>query len=179
MSDSTTTVESLALDAAPVAHSPTGTRRIVVGVDGSVGSLAALRWAIQEARLRRVAVLAVMVWQQPLRAAGPYEVAHGLDPTVDIEEALNAATAVELARLRQEVALEQDVAVTFEAVEGHPAQALVLTAKDAGLLVVGSRGHGGFVGALIGSVSHHVVAHAQCPVVVVPDPGRLQDVIGP
>jgi nucleotide-binding universal stress UspA family protein len=52
-------------------------------------------------------------------------------------------------------------------VQGHPAQVLADAAADADLLVVGSRGHGGFAGMLLGSVSHHVIAHARCPVVVI------------
>lgn len=66
------------------------------------------------------------------------------------------------------VGREREVTIICEAVEGHPAQALVLAAADAAALVVGTRGHGGFVGALLGSVSQHVVAHARCPVIVIP-----------
>jgi nucleotide-binding universal stress UspA family protein len=61
------------------------------------------------------------------------------------------------------------VTITSEAVRGHAAKVLLDAATESDLLVIGSRGHGGFGGALLGTVSHYVVAHAGCPVVVVPD----------
>jgi nucleotide-binding universal stress UspA family protein len=60
-----------------------------------------------------------------------------------------------------------DAPVVLRIVEGHPARAILDAARDAALVVIGCRGHGGFVGALVGSVSQHVVAHAPCPVVVI------------
>jgi len=146
--------------------------RIVVGVDGSPGSLAALHWAVQEARLRGVAVHAVMVWQYPQYYGVPYGLDLGMDPSGDAGKTLALAANAEVARLGKEAVQGHDVEIVCEAAEGHPAEALVRTAKDAAALVVGSRGHGGFVGALLGSVSQHVVAHARCPVVLIPDPGR-------
>ena len=62
---------------------------------------------------------------------------------------------------------EPSVRIEQEVLEGHPAQLLVTAAEGADLVVVGSRGHGGFVGMLLGSVSQHVAAHAPCPVLVV------------
>jgi nucleotide-binding universal stress UspA family protein len=64
------------------------------------------------------------------------------------------------------------VRITQEAVEGHAAQVLLENVSECDMLVVGSHGHGGFVGAILGSVSHHVVSHSRCPVVVVPAPQR-------
>jgi nucleotide-binding universal stress UspA family protein len=90
----------------------------------------------------------------------------GMDPSIDKE--LGLAAEAEAVRLAQEATRDRDVVTTTLVEEGHPARILVETVTPADLLVVGSRGHGGFVGALIGSVSQHVVTHADCPVVVVP-----------
>lgn len=136
---------------------------VVVGVDGSEGSRIALRWAIEEAKLRGATLLAVTVWQYPAMTTMP---AFGVLPPSDQldEEARNQLTAI----LREEGALEAGIKV-LEGVSQGPAAAALLEASDeADLLVVGSRGHGGFTGLLLGSVSQHCVTHARCPVVVVP-----------
>jgi nucleotide-binding universal stress UspA family protein len=146
--------------------------RIVVGVDGSGGSIAALRWAAHEASLRGVAVHVVMAWQRPMQYGSANVFGLGMDPSIDIEKSLEGAASEETTRLVEETRKERDVPITWETVEGHPAMALLAIAKDADILVVGSRGHGGFVSALLGSVSQHVVAHAQCPVVVIPGSER-------
>lgn len=65
------------------------------------------------------------------------------------------------------------VRITRETVHGHPAQVLLDTVTDGDLLVVGSHGHGGFVGALLGSIRQHVVSHARCPVVIIPAAQRM------
>jgi nucleotide-binding universal stress UspA family protein len=140
--------------------------RIVVGVDGSASSEAALNWAVDEAELRGVDVHAVMAWQNPVVYNPPNIMAVS---TVASGEDLAAAAASEVQRIAAQAGQNRTAKITAEAVEGHPAEALISTAHGAALLVVGSRGHGGFVGALLGSVSHHVVAHADCPVVVIPD----------
>lgn len=145
--------------------------RIVVGVDGSPGSTAALEWAVGEAAAKRGAsVHAVMAWEQP-QSYAPSVWGLGMDPTLDLHQELSSAAAAEAARVAAEVGGAQHVVVTSEAIEGHPALALLHAAAEADLLVVGSRGHGGFVGALLGSVSQHLVCHAPCPVVVVPRTG--------
>lgn len=128
--------------------------------------------AVKKARLRNVGVHAVMVWRYPQYYGVPVGLAWGMDPSADAGKTLALAANVEVARLGQGAAQGQDVEITCEAVEGHPAEALVRTAKDAAALVVGSRGRGGFVGALLGSVSQHVVAHACCPVVLISLPRR-------
>jgi nucleotide-binding universal stress UspA family protein len=145
-----------------------GEYRIVVGVDGSPGSMTALDWAVREAGQRGASVHAVMAWEYP-QAYATNVWGLGMDPTLDIKEGLATATAAEASRIAGEVGEAEDMAITSAAVEGHPARALLQAAEDADLLVVGSRGHGGFVGALLGSVSQHVVCHASCPVVVVPN----------
>lgn len=146
--------------------------RIVVGVDGSAGSGAALEWAVDEAQLRGVPVHAVMAWQPPQFYGAGNIWALGMDPSGDTARELSAAAARTVAGLAEDAAHGHDVVITSAAVEGHPAEALLRTAEDAAVLVVGSRGHGGFAGVLLGSVSQHVVAHARCPVVVVPDFAR-------
>lgn len=148
--------------------------RIVVGVDGSDGSLASAHWAMTEARLRDASVHLVMAWQQPQFYGAANDWVMGMDPSGETGAILADAVETELSRLGTEAGAGQRAAITWEAVEGHPAEVLVQASQDAAMLVVGSRGHGGFVGALLGSVSQHVVAHARCPVVVIPDPGRYR-----
>ena len=65
------------------------------------------------------------------------------------------------------------VPLTREMLQGHAAQVLLKSVSETDTLVVGSHGHGGFIGALLGSVSQHVVSHSRCPVVVVPAPQRM------
>ena len=137
----------------------TGAGRIVVGVDGSPSSKAALRWALDYAGLTGKRVTAVSAWQYPHDygfAMTPVEVWH---PDTDAVEALEAAV--------RDVAGD-DRPDEFEAMtrQGHPTKVLLDLSNDAELLVVGSRGHGGFAGLLLGSVSSAVAEHARCPVLV-------------
>jgi nucleotide-binding universal stress UspA family protein len=137
--------------------------KIVVGVDGSSGSRAALRWAHEEAALRSATLEAVAVWQLPVTTGLP---AFGAMPPP--EDLSGEAERALLATLSEEGAVSTDeVPVTSVVAEGAAAAALLEAATDADLLVVGSRGHGGFAGLLLGSVSHQCVSHAPCPVVVV------------
>lgn len=134
-----------------------GSGRIVVGVDGSVPSEEALRWAIGQARLTDRPVEAVISWRVPVNyGVGPLT---GFDWEGDATSALSDTVA--------KVAGADADGVSQRVVEGHPAQVLLDAAAGAALLVVGSRGRGGFTGMLLGSVSQHVLAHAPCPVVVV------------
>ncbi|GAA5189695.1 universal stress protein [Arthrobacter gyeryongensis] len=171
MADNGTATDTAESDDVRVASSPHGAR-IVVGVDGSDGSLAAVHWAVGEARLRGAGLHLVMAWQYPRYFGGPDVWGLGMDPSGDSGTILAGAADTEITRLGKEAGEGQSVAITWEAVEGHPAEVLVRAGRDAAMLVVGSRGHGGFVGALLGSVSQHVVAHARCPVVLIPDPSR-------
>jgi nucleotide-binding universal stress UspA family protein len=139
-------------------------RKIVVGVDGSDGSRAALRWAHAEAVLRGCPLDVVTVWQYPVMTSLP---AFGAVPPP--EDLSGAADASLEAILRDEgVATTDAVPVTATVAEGSAAGALLAAADDADLLVVGTRGHGGFAGLLLGSVSRQCTAHSPCPVVVVP-----------
>jgi nucleotide-binding universal stress UspA family protein len=135
-------------------------RRIVVGVDGSDPSRAALRWALRQAELTGSGVDAVIAWQFPVYGWAPVPAT----AMIDWEE---LATK----QLREAIAGEVDPASPVEVsplvLEGNVAQVLLRRAEGAELLVVGSRGHGGFASALLGSVSQHCAHHSPCPIVIV------------
>lgn len=138
--------------------------RIVVGVDGSDNSIAALRWALAEAKLRQAALDVVTAFDRlpaDARPAGALDPAYGEhDAGGLLREALAAAGVDEAAR----------ALVNQRAVEGKPVDALLEASEGADLLVVGSRGHGKLLGALLGSVSDHVVRHSRVPVAIVHPP---------
>lgn len=134
---------------------------IVVGVDGSLGSLAALRWGIREASTRGMVVHAVTAWEVPLESTfGDMATVGDFHPVVAAEQILVTALA-------DAGVADTHVTVTTAPVQGHPAEVLMQQAERAELLVVGSRGHGRIFGALLGSVSLYLAAHAACPVVVI------------
>lgn len=138
--------------------------RIVAGLDGSPSSIDALRWAVRQAELTGGSVDAVMAWQPP--AAGGFAWGDVASDDTDYQ----GLTAKELTEaVGQVVGPKSTVRVRSLVVEGHPADALLEAAKGAALLVVGSRGRGGFASAMLGSVSLHCVLHAPCPVVVTRD----------
>jgi nucleotide-binding universal stress UspA family protein len=141
--------------------------KIVVGVDGSAPSYRALEWALGEARARGVGVVLVHAFEfSGLAASQPYTSPDLLDAYREDAQALLDRV---LDRARH---LAPDVNVKAELQFGPAAAALVEAARGAVMLVVGSRGRGGFVGALLGSVSSACVHHATCPIVVVPPPER-------
>jgi nucleotide-binding universal stress UspA family protein len=133
-------------------------RRIVVGVDGSDSALAALRWAMRQAKLTGSRVEVVTVWHFP--AAYGWEPT-GADPDFEGDAHQILADAVTAAER-----LQPGVTVLPLVEEGPPAEVLLRVAKEADLLVVGSRGRGGLRSALVGSVSLHCIQHAHCPVLV-------------
>lgn len=137
---------------------------IVVGVDGSKYSVAALRWALDEARVRGARIRAVHSWGTPF-VSTYHEAAHLID--TDFAALRTAAAAVLESAVAAALAGREDVEIEQVVVEGPPAAALIEAARDAALLVVGSRGIGGFTGLLLGSVSHQCALHAPCPVVIV------------
>ncbi len=143
---------------------------IVVGVDGSAPSKAALRFAVEEARLRDARVLAVHAWLY-VPAVSMGEPGLLAMPSGDLPGQLDAERHVAEAGLRAAVeeAFEEkpSVEVDERLVEGDAGEVLVAEASEADLIVVGSRGRGELASALLGSVSSHVVHHAGCPVVVV------------
>jgi nucleotide-binding universal stress UspA family protein len=136
--------------------------RIVVGVDGSKSSNGALRWAIRQAEVTGAAVDAVNAWHYP-DMAGSGMAAGGMVPTYDPRE-IAAKVAADAVSGALDPASE--VPVRARIAQGGAAQVLLDASAGADLLVVGSRGHGGFAEALLGSVSQHCVHHALCPVVV-------------
>jgi nucleotide-binding universal stress UspA family protein len=146
---------------------------VVVGVDGSAGARAALRWAMAEARLRKTRLRVVHAWT----FSYPGGVGYGyLGETLDAfpggglsnlhraSERLIDHTIAELAAEAEGLEIEREI------VEGAAAEVLVGAATEHDLLVVGSRGHGGFAGLLLGSVSQQCAHHARCPVVIVQAP---------
>lgn len=136
---------------------------IVVGVDGSEESREALRWAIDEAHLRQATLRAVHVWTYPVIFAGEFVPPDLVNANVLRDAAQKALdeTVAEVAGKAPEVYIERVVE------HGSVAHVLVEAARKADLLVVGSRGHGGFAGSLLGSVSQQCAHHAPCAVVII------------
>lgn len=139
---------------------------IVVGVDHSDGAKDALRFALEEARLRRATLRAVHAWQLGYFGATGME---GLLPPAgpELREVREAAEAALDATLREAIPDAGEVEIERRVVEGAPAAVLVEESRAADLLVVGSRGLGGFGRLLLGSVSQQCAQHAECPVVIV------------
>lgn len=135
-----------------------------MGVDGSEESKAALGWALEEARLRSADLSAVYAWSYPVvpgRGIVPPAAALPTDVLRREAEELLESTLAAIG------GAETEAVVRLVAVEGTPTKVLVEASENAQLLVVGSRGHGGFVGLMLGSVSQQCALHAHCPVVIV------------
>ncbi|AQZ63131.1 universal stress protein UspA [[Actinomadura] parvosata subsp. kistnae] len=140
--------------------------RVVVGYDGSEHARAAMEYAVEQARSRRAELHVVTAWQVP--SFSPYAIGYGeLIEQVMREEPRAARALVEPWR-----AANPDLVVTDEQPCEHPVAALTRAAETADLVVVGSRGLGGFASALLGSVSHAVLHHATCPIAVVRPIGK-------
>jgi nucleotide-binding universal stress UspA family protein len=132
---------------------------ILVGIDGSAGSIAALHWAIAESRRHDRPLTVIHVVASPTSAGFPQTTVAGVD------DALMAAAESSLGNVLEDVLGDaRPAGVRREVRQGNPARVLIEAADDASLLVVGARGHGSF---LLGSVSDRCVHHATCPVVVV------------
>ena len=143
--------------------------RIVAGIDGSQSSASALRWAIRQAALTGATVDAVIAWHYPDMAASGMAVG-AMEPPYGVFR--ESAEKIVADAISSTLDPASDVPVRAHVAQGHAAQVLLDAAAGADLLVVGSRGHGGFAEALLGSVSQHCVQHALCPVVVVRGPDR-------
>ena len=143
---------------------------VVVGVDDSPQGSLAISRAFQAASLRRVPLIAIAAWD-----FSPYDVASSEVWHLDAEE-MDRAMAVEAAELiADERNAHPGVPVTVKAVRGRPEAALVEASKQASLLVVGSKGRGGFASLLLGSTSRHVLREAFCPVVITRAPAGWKD----
>jgi nucleotide-binding universal stress UspA family protein len=147
---------------------------VVVGVDGSAGAKDALLWALAEARLRHWPLRAVHAWMFGYIGGSvegyPYwggslgsYTSLGID-LGDLHHAAEDLLERALADLKDEA---DGVEIDRQVVQGAAAEVLVSQAAPGDLLVVGSRGHGGFAGLMLGSVSQQCVHHAPCPVVVI------------
>ena len=134
---------------------------IVVGVDGSPHSQAALDWALDEAALRNAHMTALAVAPA---VTGYWGIYSKLDPSHEDQEKVNQAAKDMVDKAAQRHGHQQ---VTVRTVSGVPSDELIKASADADLLVVGARGGGGFARLRLGSVSTQVTAHAHCPVVVV------------
>jgi nucleotide-binding universal stress UspA family protein len=134
-------------------------QRIIVGIDGSEPSKAALRWAIRQAELVHGEVEALAAWDA--------YTGYGRVPYVDADVVEKLAETRLFAAIDEVAGPDAPVPVHGRTVHGDAAQVLVDSSRDADLLVVGNRGHGRFASALLGSVSDRCAHHAKCPVVVI------------
>ena len=175
--------------------------KIVVGVDASPGALLALSWAADEARLRLATLEVVHAYHAqalaaplyfPSTEALPGQATGGQRPPDEAQAETAEDRAQFQAAVRRQAedlldGLLGELGTSLEDVDVHrtvmedrnPAEALVELSDDADLLVVGSRGRGGFSSLLLGSVSHAVVLHARCPVVVIPSASAERKAVVP
>jgi len=142
---------------------------IIVGVDGSGHSQRALEWAMREAAIRQVP-LTVLTVNEAVRGYYSSMAVYADDPvrTEDARKLAQAETDEVLARLDE----PRPASVTVTAVHGFPVEELINAGKDADMIVVGSRGAGGFTRLMMGSVADQVAQHAHCPVLIVPPENR-------
>lgn len=140
------------------------TSRVVVGVDGSTDSARALRWAGEYAQQTGAMIEAIGVYELPVML-GPTAMA-GFQDGHALEEKARETVASTVTDV-----LGADAPVTQRVERGHPADVLIAASEGANMLVVGSRGRGGFSGLMLGSVSQHCVTHGRCPVLVMPHAG--------
>jgi nucleotide-binding universal stress UspA family protein len=140
------------------------TEKIVVGVDGSETAKLATRWAAKEARLRGAKLELVAAWEIPANTYGYGFAAISDDLVKDLVKVAEANLAAALEEVRTEAG---EAEVETMVVEGQATRALLDASKDADLLVVGSRGLGGFRELLLGSVSQQCGHYSTCPVVIV------------
>ena len=145
---------------------------IVVGVDGSDHSHRALMWAMRQAAQQHVPLTVVAVRPDPVRpVTGIYWGAHAYPEDTHNPEVARKAIQEIVEQVENEIG-ETAPQVTVNVVTGDPAEELIKASRDADMVVVGSRGSGGFASLLMGSVSSKVTHHAACPVVVIRGEGQ-------
>lgn len=137
---------------------------VIVGVDGSANGIAALQWGAHYAKSTDCIVHAVYVWSYPTASIVTAPLGSVMAPAELMESAAHEALAGFIA----EAGLPDDLHVVHVVREGSASKVLLDQARDADILVVGARGHGGFTGLLLGSVANAVINHAPCPVAVIP-----------
>jgi nucleotide-binding universal stress UspA family protein len=136
---------------------------VTVGVDGSEQAETALRFAAEEAALRKARLRVVCAWEVPIDSTMSVGLVPGL-----MQGLLDEAEEIAKAAIGRVEELEPSVTCESRVVEGRAGTVLAEEARGAALLVVGSRGRGALAGMLLGSVSDHLVHHPPCPVTVVP-----------
>jgi nucleotide-binding universal stress UspA family protein len=139
-------------------------RKIVVGVDGSEASLKAVIWATHEAKLRDSEIEIIHSWSMPF-VVDPMAMMPMMFP---IEEMVADANKIAAAAAAKVTSIDPKIRVVSRIERGSASEHLITASKSADLVVVGSRGHGGFAGLLLGSVAQQVANHASCPAVIVP-----------
>ena len=136
-----------------------GQKQIIIGIDGSAGARAAVEWALAEARLRGAGLRIIYAFPALVSIFGTTAHEHYPEAQAEAEQQFEEMLAT--------VPPMDDLEVQRTLIAGNPAEVLVEASREASLLVVGSRGVGGFRGLMVGSVSMQCISHAHCPVVVV------------
>lgn len=144
---------------------------IVVGVDGSAHSERALDWAMREAAIRSVPLTVLTVHSVSMGIWGTVPARYPEADRPD-EEKVRETTEEMVEKVGAQLGGGRPASVTVRVISGTPAGEIVDASRDADLLVLGSRGSGGFSRLLLGSVSTQAAHHSRCPVVIVPDPNR-------
>lgn len=139
-------------------------KKVVVGVDGSPASVKAVVWATHEAKLRNSEIEILHSWSMPF-VVDPMAMMPMMFP---VEEMVADAKKVVAGAVEIIAGIDAKARVITRIERGSASEHLITAGKSADLLVVGSRGHGGFAGLLLGSVAQQVANHATCPVVIVP-----------
>jgi len=135
------------------------TSQIIVGIDGSDEALDGLRYAVRIATALHIRVKAVIAWYYPVTFGEFGFIDPEWSPETDAERIMKAAIELIFWNKIPEW-------FTYETVEGNPSKVLIHESENAEMLVLGSRGAGGFSGLLLGSVSYACSAHAQCPILI-------------
>ena len=138
-------------------------KMMVVGIDGSPGSRKALIWAAAEAADHLADLVAITAWERTLiPPLGNPSVPQTRAPDPDQRAIEDLLTVI-----KEELGADPPVLVQPRVKQGNPAEVLIEESANSDLLVVGTRGHGGFAGLVLGSVSQHVAAYAKCPVAII------------